>query len=305
MKNNRAFTLIELLVVIAIIAILAAILFPVFAQAKVAAKKTQSLSNVKQISTSTFIYSADYDDLNVMSEYGSGDFHITWYAAIHPYVKNGKTFTNAVSGLTQAWGTEGIFRSPSFPVNPIANATNLQDQQAGGYSYGLHHTIFADNYDSNQSWWPAGQTKPSLSTTQLENPADKVMMMEKGANPRWSYPWFHPWQFMWIGEIATVDGDVSTITRDGVDVYTPGNPMYDPRFDTDCSTATEGNWECAAHARYRFASGAPMVFMDGHAKIIRKGGIKWYQNIYVPRGDAAGSWKYWYLDAGNVGPNPK
>lgn len=61
MKRN-AFTLIELLVVIAIIAILAAILFPVFAQAKEAAKKTQSISNLKQTGTSFMIYSTDYDD---------------------------------------------------------------------------------------------------------------------------------------------------------------------------------------------------------------------------------------------------
>jgi prepilin-type N-terminal cleavage/methylation domain-containing protein len=59
---KRAFTLIELLVVIAIIAILAAILFPVFAQAKAAAKKTSCLSNVKQLATGTLIYTADYDD---------------------------------------------------------------------------------------------------------------------------------------------------------------------------------------------------------------------------------------------------
>ncbi|QYK53366.1 MAG: prepilin-type N-terminal cleavage/methylation domain-containing protein [Fimbriimonadaceae bacterium] len=62
--KKSAFTLIELLVVIAIIAILAAILFPVFAQAKVAAKKTQSISNVKQLGTSAQIYLADYDDLH-------------------------------------------------------------------------------------------------------------------------------------------------------------------------------------------------------------------------------------------------
>jgi len=60
---KRAFTLIELLVVIAIIAILAAILFPVFAQAKEAAKKTASLSNAKQTGTSTMIYIADSDDV--------------------------------------------------------------------------------------------------------------------------------------------------------------------------------------------------------------------------------------------------
>jgi prepilin-type N-terminal cleavage/methylation domain-containing protein/prepilin-type processing-associated H-X9-DG protein len=60
--KRRAFTLIELLVVIAIIAILAAILFPVFAQAKLAAKKTASLSNIKQMSLASIMYSNDFDD---------------------------------------------------------------------------------------------------------------------------------------------------------------------------------------------------------------------------------------------------
>jgi len=60
--KSRAFTLIELLVVIAIIAILAAILFPVFAQAKAAAKKIASVSNLKQVGTASQIYLSDYDD---------------------------------------------------------------------------------------------------------------------------------------------------------------------------------------------------------------------------------------------------
>ena len=64
---RRAFTLIELLVVIAIIAILAAILFPVFAQAKLAAKKTGSLSNIKQIAIGELLYQVDYDDNFVLS----------------------------------------------------------------------------------------------------------------------------------------------------------------------------------------------------------------------------------------------
>jgi prepilin-type N-terminal cleavage/methylation domain-containing protein len=65
--RSRGFTLIELLVVIAIIAILAAILFPVFAQAKEAAKKTQSLSNTKQLALGQLLYSNDADDTVIPS----------------------------------------------------------------------------------------------------------------------------------------------------------------------------------------------------------------------------------------------
>jgi prepilin-type N-terminal cleavage/methylation domain-containing protein len=294
-QRRRAFTLIELLVVIAIIAILAAILFPVFAQAKVAAKKTQSLSNIKQLALGTIMYSADYDDQNTPSEYGSGDFHITWYATVDPYVKSDKKFVNANSGVTQAWGTQGVFRSPSHPVGINGSPTSTGQQQAGGFSYGVHHTIFADNF-GNPS--PANS---SISTTALDNPADKVMMMEKGANLTWGYPWFHPWQAMWVGSVVTTPGNEATLFRDGVDVY-QGGALYDPRFDTDCTGATEGNWECAAHARYRFAQTAPMAFMDGHAKAIKKGAIQWYKNIFVRHPGNTGV--YWYFHQPWMGPQP-
>ena len=69
-SQRRAFTLIELLVVIAIIAILAAILFPVFAQAKEAAKKTGCLSNQKNIGMAHMLYIGDYDDTALIDSSG-------------------------------------------------------------------------------------------------------------------------------------------------------------------------------------------------------------------------------------------
>jgi len=97
MKSNRSvFTLIELLVVIAIIAILAAILFPVFAQAKEAAKKTQCISNNKQIGIALMMYQGDFDD-HVMprpdnnypwSSDTNDKGYITWVDWVQPYVKS-------------------------------------------------------------------------------------------------------------------------------------------------------------------------------------------------------------------------
>ncbi len=86
---RRGFTLIELLVVIAIIAILAAILFPVFARAREKAKAASCLSNVKELALAVMMYTQDYDDTLPASQYpGNPSNSDQWFEKIQPYVNN-------------------------------------------------------------------------------------------------------------------------------------------------------------------------------------------------------------------------
>src|SRR5689334_2369690 len=143
---RKAFTLIELLVVIAIIAILAAILFPVFAQAKEAAKKTACLSNNKQLSTCFFIYAADNDDTLCQTSWEQdpattpnpqnpgGPYQVHWTFLLQPYIKNWNMFLCPSDTSPQ---------KPKFPCpNGISDLGKLDgaghmycDWMAQSYSY--------------------------------------------------------------------------------------------------------------------------------------------------------------------------
>ena len=85
---KRGFTLIELLVVIAIIAILAAILFPVFARAREKARQTSCLSNVKQYMLGILMYAQDYDERLIPGAYPLPVSPYYWYNVVQPYLKN-------------------------------------------------------------------------------------------------------------------------------------------------------------------------------------------------------------------------
>jgi prepilin-type N-terminal cleavage/methylation domain-containing protein len=298
MNRSRAFTLIELLVVIAIIAILAAILFPVFAQAKLAAKKTVALSDVKQIGLSALMYNNDSDDVYCQSEAGSDANHdyLSWCTALYPYIKNGDfQLQNGVS-FEQSYGSDGIFRSPGNP-RPIIVGQNSE----GAFSFGAHHALFVDNFFDGTP----PPYSPGVPASVVEAPADLIAFMEKGTNAvgsGYNYPWFHDWQQEWVGSILNTPGDPSTMFRDGDDSVNPNWDGYTPVFDSDCTSASSGAWECAAHARYRYTNGDPMVYADGHAKVMVKGQLKWFKNIWLDRRNINNySWYYGYMNGGGWG----
>lgn len=153
MKQNRsgaAFTLIELLVVIAIIAILAAILFPVFAKAREKARQAACLSNEKQIGLGLMQYVQDYDGTYPHQQFYNavtGSFW-TWEVALNPYVKN-----------------HDVYRCLSNPMN--------QTFIAGGGS--IDYPI---SYAPNAALMPNWQETWNTAESALDRPADTVLVLE-------------------------------------------------------------------------------------------------------------------------------
>lgn len=196
--KQRAFTLIELLVVIAIIAILAAILFPVFAQAKAAAKQAVSLSGLKQMSLGLQMYSGDADDYSVMY-YGyvdpaTGDgnlyhYNNTWVGRIYPYVKN-----------------KAIYFDKDF--GEISDFTKFyQDPYFAGDTYSwawiTTFSINADGY-AEQMWSgscqsSSGMTEQPRSLSAIDSVADRLAVTPTryGSNPNFAWMYFEAWEASW------------------------------------------------------------------------------------------------------------
>jgi prepilin-type N-terminal cleavage/methylation domain-containing protein/prepilin-type processing-associated H-X9-DG protein len=179
-KPRRGFTLIELLVVIAIIAILAAILFPVFAQAKAAAKKTACLSNSKQIGISLYMYLTDFDDALPMANYPNPGAGYTG-----PYTQF--TWTDGPGVSQPVWAdllaayakNLQIFACPVDTVAPLKKTGQTAfPSTVPRLSYALNYYFFR----------PPGGAPPLFnlgggSITSIPNPAGKIFIAETGPNP--------------------------------------------------------------------------------------------------------------------------
>jgi len=128
MHRKNGFTLIELLVVIAIIAILAAILFPVFAQAREKARAITCVSNMKEIGTATMMYAQDYDETYPCG-WGSLDGgQSMWRNTLQPYIQKYGNLTPTASD-TEPWydnptSSNGIYSCPDHPVNASFGPTS-------------------------------------------------------------------------------------------------------------------------------------------------------------------------------------
>ena len=212
--QNKAFTLIELLVVIAIIAILAAILFPVFAQAKAAAKKTQSLSNLKQIDLAWTMYLNDSDDIcmRVATQGTTKTFY--WWGSW-----DGTTLRPQEGLLYPYTHNQGIQTDPSFE-NSLRTALDFT-----GYAYNYVYLSPA-NYpapDYNEVDIP-------VNFSQIGHPAETITFATSARINNWSYntptlegntyldppsnenPSFHGRNSGNVGNVAWCDGHVKSMT---------------------------------------------------------------------------------------------
>jgi prepilin-type N-terminal cleavage/methylation domain-containing protein/prepilin-type processing-associated H-X9-DG protein len=254
--QKRAFTLIELLVVIAIIAILAAILFPVFAQAREKARQTSCLSNMKQLGLATLMYVQDYDETTPIGRTWStnpaGGFQPGWANVIEPYMKN--------IGILRCPSDSGVDgnNAPSGGLGPwISYAANAL---CGGYA-GVTDNTNIGAFGCGMPW--ASRTETGVTLAAFSRPADTILIGEKHSTdcaatltPGWNLnrPLFHPTSmFLW--------DPVNTGDFYG---WIGGNIPNGTRSRTAAYPNSVNGGVSAKHAGM-----ANFVFSDGHAKAFR------------------------------------
>jgi len=158
--RRSGFTLIELLVVIAIIAILAAILFPVFARAREKARQTSCLSNVKQLSLGFLMYAQDYDEIiprYADHDCAAPDGRKEWYDVVEPYIKNTQIFI-CPSDSGVAYGIAPNY--PHISTCGLSGSTPLMGTALPKIKYPAECMMLCDSYPGALVYcricWPNG-----------------------------------------------------------------------------------------------------------------------------------------------------
>jgi prepilin-type N-terminal cleavage/methylation domain-containing protein/prepilin-type processing-associated H-X9-DG protein len=191
-RVGRAFTLIELLVVIAIIAILAAILFPVFAKARENARTATCRSNLKQLGTAFSMYAQDFDEtipFRAQAPYGH------WGYMVQPYIKNFGVFVCP----SNPDGRELWTSAQGYGQADIQKDFGVAPNQHVRQSYGMN------------SWIHNQQRKLS----EIDAPADRIMLAEQTANNHTDYAgnWWGPTTYD-VG-FAAHNGQFNVLYHDG------------------------------------------------------------------------------------------
>lgn len=248
-RSSGGFTLIELLVVIAIIAILAAILFPVFAQAREKARQTTCTSNLKQIGLAVLMYAQDYDETLPYAAINPPNLPLVmWYDLVEPYVKSGTagmmTADAGPAGRRQA----PFYLCPSFANKQIPMRAN----------------------DPQPASFPVGQLDPAMSYVTNGN----LMPMYHSAMPGIPFPGKitalgglnAPAQVVMVahgrGTRPAIAGDDTTCT--GTEQGFP--PLPNPAINS-------ASVYCAA--RFHHSGGVPYLLADGHVKWFRGPSSSW------------------------------
>ncbi len=253
---TRAFTLIELLVVIAIIAILSAILFPVFAQAREKARQSACLSNTKQIGTALVMYLSDYDGAYpYASTKETFTPKIRWADRLHPYTKN-----------------TGIFLCPSAPEDQ-ANKGFAHDWDAttGNYrSATLRWGGFGYNYQylGNSRFTPTSQTMESDITV----PSETAVVADTQGVRRDNNTLLSG-----AGDY-TIDPPLTSATGSG-----KPSGFYGDGAECGSGTAnTPGQFKCRSTPAERHAGMVNVTFADGHSKAMKRKRLDDYNNDGTP-----------------------
>lgn len=285
-KNRRSgFTLIELLVVIAIIAILAAILFPVFAQAKLAAKGASSLSNVKQTGLANIMYCTDYDDLftsQYVDETGNWGWQESWIMHVLPYMKS----YGIVKDPTDTVPLISSYNSGP-KVSYVANGILLGDPNGATPFWRFRGVINTNGNGGSTSWYENG----TRSQTQIAHVADTVLLATRSA--------------------AKKGGGKDPYAAGGSlmeGAFSPWNAVLTNASNTDCvgSACSLPGWANtwgAPDPAYKgmidrtFSGNSPVVFTDGHAKNVKpeslmdwQATLQWGQIGFYTDKPFAGKW---------------